>query len=170
MVDITSASELNVLLPICTESQNDVFMNILKNVVGHLKLGDLYLESAFKSGMRGVELAIEQEDIKMNWTQLNSKQQQIRQAQLLGFWAINGFPSLGKKLFGTSFQAPNRSAVKVIGNSVMSADSIDDFIIPKMKLLLIKLNVKGSTVVKLKDFVKVPALSERKTVYKFHAK
>lgn len=160
MADITkiiSVSELNVLLPICTESKYNVFMNILKNVVGHSKLGDHYLDSAFKSSMSGGEMAIEQEDVTVNWTQLNSRQQEIRQAQLLGFWAINGFPSLGKKLFKATYLAPNRSAVEVVGNSVMSAESIDDVIIPKMKLLLIKLNVKSSTVVKMKYFVKVPA-------------
>lgn len=152
-----STSEFNVLLPYCNESNNDVFMNILKNVVSRSKLDVHYLDSAFISGMNGDELAIEQEDVTVNWTLLHSKEQQIRQSKLLGYWTINGFPSLGKKIFGDAYRAPKRIAVEVVGNSVMSAETVDDFIIPKMKLRLIQLNVNGSTVAKVKHFVRAPA-------------
>lgn len=152
-----STSEFNILLPYCNETNNDVFMNILKNVVARSKLDVHYLDSAFISALNGNELAIEQEDVTVNWTLLHSKEQQIRQAKLLGYWTMNVFPSLGKKIFGETYRAPKRIAVEVVGNSVMSPETVDDFIIPKMKLRLIQLNVNGSTVAKVKHFVKVPA-------------
>lgn len=152
-----STSEFHVLLPYCNESNNDVFMNILKNALARSKFDVHYLDRAFISVMNGDQLAIQQEDVKVNWTLLHSKKQQIRQSKLLGYWTMNGFPSLGKKLFGKKYRAPKRIAVEVVGNAVMSPETVDDFITPKMKLRLIQLNVNKSTVAKLKHFVKAPA-------------
>lgn len=106
--------------------------------------------------MAGEGFSIESEDISVNWKQLSSESQQIRQSKLLGLWAINNFPLLGKNFFGESYRAPKRNAVEVTGSSMIEPDSIDDFIFPKMKLRMIQLNVSESTIVKLKHFVKAP--------------
>lgn len=148
-------SSFNVLLPICSQSKNDVFLNILKSIVARAILND-NLINAFQSGMHGENFSIESEDISIDWKKLNSEPQQIRQSKLLGLWAINFFPSLGKKLLGDGYRAPKRNAVEVIGSSVIEPDSIDGFILPKMKLRIIELNVSESTKAKLKHFVKAP--------------
>lgn len=146
----------NILLPVCTESKTDVFLNILKNIVARSKINDHYLTDAFMSGMNGEYFEVESDDVSLNWKQLSSETQQICQSKLLGFWTIDKFPSLGKKLFGESYQAPRRNAVKVIGNSEIEARNIDDLIFSKMKLRVIQLNVCASTFIKLKHFIKVP--------------
>lgn len=149
--------QFNVVWPVCVETKTDVFLIILKKIVGRSMLDDHYLVSALKSGM-SEGFTIESEDLSVDWTKLDSESQQIRQWKLLGLWAVKNFPSLGKKLFGESYRVPQRSAVPVNGNSACEADSLDEFIFPKMKLRNVELNVYGSTMIKFKHFTRVPAV------------
>lgn len=151
---------LYIILPICTEANVDIFINILKNAVSRMRMAESHLENAFRAGMAGEILSIHEYDISVNWEELHSKTQQIRQCKLLGYWAIHNYPLLGKKLFGESYNPPERKSVMVTdkeNSSLMTADEVDSFIFPKMKLRAMELNVSQSTWVKLKHFVKVPA-------------
>lgn len=149
---------LYILLPTCTESKTDVFLNILKNSLARSKLDDHYLDNALKLGTSANKFSIELEDVSMNWSELNSKEQQIRQSKLLGFWAIYNFPSLGNKLFGKSWQPPNRRSLQVVGRSKeLCPDEIDVIVFRKLKPRVMQLNVSLSTLAKLQHFVSVPA-------------
>lgn len=131
-----------ILLPICIELETDVFLNILKNVIGRKKLDDHFIDSTLKVGMRSDKFSIEEEDMSVSWSEKKSKDDQIRQSKLLGYWAINNFPPLGKKLFGSSWQTPNRQSLQVVGHSkVISAEEIDAMVFQKMKIRVMQLNV-----------------------------
>lgn len=108
------------------------------------------------SGMKGESFAVEMDDLNLSWKQLKSDVQQIRQSKILGFWAIVNFPSLGRKLFGETYQAPPRNGISVVGNNEFNVDNIDEIVLSKMKLRVVELTVSGSTFIKLNHFVKVP--------------
>lgn len=149
-----------VLLPVCVELETDVFLNILRNVVARSARSELYdLQfDAFTAGLTDDTFYIKSNDMLLNWKELDSKSQRIRQLKLLGFWAIKNYPSLGKKLLGETWQPPQRKSVEVFGNSVMSPDAIDDVIFRKMQLRIMELSVCHSTVTaKLKHFVQAPS-------------
>lgn len=152
-----NAPAFHILLPVCIESKVDIFLNILKCAVSRSKLDQHHLTRAFMSGTKGESFAVEMDDLTLSWKQLKSEDQRIRQSKILGFWAIVNFPSLQRKLFGETHQAPPRNDVSVVGNTEIKADNIDDLVFPKMKLRVIELSVSGSTFHKLKHFVKVPA-------------
>lgn len=151
-----------VLLPVCAESQYDVFFNLLKNVVGKVgraRLTEHFLDNAFKSGMMNDEILIDEDDVSLSWKIRNSKREKIRQSQLLGHWSTANCPTVGKVFFGNTWQAPEDNFVKVNtrkGIKVMAAAEIDNIIFQKMKCHLVELNVKSSTLPNLKHFVKVP--------------
>ena len=158
MEDDEITTPVLILLPICIELETDVFLNILKNVIGRKKLDDHYIDNALKLGMRSDKFSIEEEDISVSWREKKSRDDQIRQSKLLGYWAINNFPSLGKKLFGSSWQTPNRQSLQVVGHSkVLSAEEIDAMVFQKLKIRVMQLNVSPSTLVKINHFVNVPA-------------
>lgn len=75
---------------------------------------------------------------------------------MLGFWAINSYPLLGKKVGDESWKAPTRN-IEVTGNQKMNSEEVDTLILQKLKLRAIQLNVRDSTIGRLKYFVKVPA-------------
>lgn len=123
-----------VLLPMCTETKSDVFLNILRNVVGHSKIVENLLDYALQAGMTAETFTIDTEDVMVHWNELNTKSKEIRQSKMLGYWAIENFPSLGKKLHGEPWLAPQRKCVQVVdGNRSLKPDEVDDLIFQKMK-------------------------------------
>lgn len=149
-----------VLLPFCMELETDVFLNLLRNVVARSRLDDQQLD-ILKAGMIADTLCIKSDDLLVNWKELNSESQRIRQLKLLGVWTMYNYPSLGKKLFGDSWQAPERKIVDVLGVSAKSAEAVNDVIFKKMKLRIFELNISHSTLLKLKHFVRVPVDVEK---------
>lgn len=151
-----------VLLPICYESEHDVYFNLLKNIVfrvGRAKLADHYVDNAFKSGMVDKEIHIDDDDVSFNWKNLNSKREIIRVSRLLGHWSTVHCPTFGKIFFGDSWKAPNESSVKVVssnGTRKLNKAEIKAIISPKMKCYVVQLNVSESTLSNLKNFIKVP--------------
>lgn len=105
---------------------------------------DHYLDKAFKDGMAG-ECQIDLNDVA--WSVRRSRQDKISQSILLGRWAIRNYPTFGKILFGDSWQTIDSSDV---------ADEVDKVLFPKMKCVLVELNVVESTLPNLKHFIKVP--------------
>lgn len=171
MEDDEITTPLFILLPVCTELETDVFLNILKNVIGRKKLDDYYIDHALKLGMSSDKFFLKEEDISGSWNDMKSKDNQIRQSRLLGYWAINNFPSLGKKLFGNSWQIPKRQNLQVIGHSKeISADEIDELVFQKMKIRVMQLNVSSSTLVKISHFVNVPTNIGKKNESKISIK
>lgn len=148
-----------LLLPTCIESKNDIFLEILRNVVqrtARTKLDNNFLYNALKTGMKAETFAINSDDIVGHWKELKSKSEQVRQSKMLGYWAIQNFPSLGKKLFGESWQVPQRKCVDVVGQGSMKPDEIDAVIFRKLKIRLVELSLSESTFSRFKHFVKVP--------------
>lgn len=153
------------LLPICVDSQYDVFFNLLKNVVsrvGRAKLANYYLDNAFKSGIMGEEMRVDvtTDNISSIWNKRSTKQDLIRQSKLLGYWTSTNCATFGKVFFGDSWRSPKGNFVQVVssnGIQTMTAAQIDAIVFPKMKIHLIELNVSESTLKdKLKNFVQVP--------------
>lgn len=158
-----------ILMPICKESKIDGFLNIIKNAINRAKPNEL--DNALKLGMSADKFSIELEDTTRDWNELGSKEQQIRQWKLLGFWAINNFPSLGKKLFGWSWQAPERTSLQVVGHSQeINAAEMDAIIFQKLKLRVLQLNTGPSTLTKFKHFVNVSINIGRKNECQVSAK
>lgn len=152
-------SAVNVLLPTCIESKNDIFLEILRNIVqrtARTKLDNNYLYTALKSGMKAETFEINSDDTVAHWKDLKSKSEQVRQSKMLGYWAIQNFPSLGKKLFGESWQVPQRKSVAVVGHGYMKPDELDAVIFRKLKIRLVELSLSESTFSRFKHFVKVP--------------
>lgn len=118
-------------------------------------MDDHYLD-ALKSGMTAKTLCVKQNDLLVDWKELTSKSQQLRQYQLLGYWATHNYPDLGKKLFGETWKAVQRQSIEVIGSEAMSSDAVDAVIMRKMKVRSIELNVCQSTLSKLRHFVETP--------------
>lgn len=161
-IDKITTSLSHILLPTCNESEEDVFHNVLKSILYRSKYENSFLDNAFKLGMSGGVFPIEEEDLAMNWKQLNSEEQQIRQSKLLGFWAVENFPSLGKQLYGPSWQAKVKSLQSNTHSKEISAEEINAMIFKKLKLRVLQLNVSDSTLGKLKYFVNVPDNIARK--------
>ncbi len=146
-----------LLLPVCIECEFDAFFNIIRNVLSRSRPDNNELNNALKSGMTGETVTIEPDDIVVDWKNLQSKPKQILQWKLLGFWANQNSPSLGKKLFQSSWKPPQRKCVEVIGGTPMTPEEMDIIISRKIKLRVYELSVGRSTLDKLKSFVKVPA-------------
>lgn len=149
-----NAPAVHILLPVCTESKFDIFLEILKCYVAHSKLTESCLMDAFMSGMKGERFSVEICDLTRSWKELKSGDEQIRQFKLLGFWTIANFPSLWRKLFGKT--QPPRNGASVIGHAETNADNIDEVLFTKLKVRVIELRVSPSTLNKLNHFVKVP--------------
>lgn len=143
---------VSILMPYCVELNEDVFLQILKSVIWHSKMDDRYRD-ALKSGMTSKTLCVESSDLKLNWKELTSKSQKLRQYQLLGYWATHNYPALGKKLFGDTWKVLQRQSIEVIGSEAMSSDAVDAEIIRKMKIRSIELNVCKGTLTKLRRLV-----------------
>lgn len=161
-----------VLLPFYTEFSFDVFLDILKKVVARTKLGEEQLESAFISGMDTTTLFLESEDLTTNCTSESPKSKQIRLSKLMGFWTVNNFPLLGKKVLGELWQPPKDRKV-VIGNDngqTKDDKQMDSIIFNKFELRAIELSVNSSTLAKVKHFVSVPACVCEKNYIKISKK
>lgn len=146
-------SPLSILLPACKESTSDVFFNVIRNSIARSKLDEHYLDNALKCGVGGEEFEIEADDVAVDWGQLQSDEQLIRQSKILGYWAVEHFPALGKKFFGTAWLPSDRQHVQVVGQpDSVSPGDIDKMVFKKMKLRLMELHVSESTANKLKHF------------------
>lgn len=152
---ITSLETMFILLPTCVEhdTDDDVFLSIVKNTVGRSKLTKNVLE--FKTGMSGKQIQVVPDDLLLNWKESTSENRK-NQFKLLGFWAVTNYPSIGKKLFGGDWQAPERISVKIVGSEVMDEVAVDAIIFKKMQLRIVELNVCPSTCEKMKHFVRAP--------------
>lgn len=145
-----------VLLPWCWKAKTDVFLNILKNIIARSKLISSAFDNALMVGMTSNSLAIESNDLSADWGTRRSSSEQIRQWKMLGFWAIDNFPSFCKRLHGEKWQAPKRIGAIINGNA-MKVEDFDAIISKKMKLRIMVLDVRQSTIdEKLKFFVQVP--------------
>lgn len=145
---------LYVLLPLYTELKQDIFLEILKKVVSRTRFGEDFIECAFTSGMTEKTLFIESKDLSMD---CNGETSMSELVSLIGFWAVNNFPSLGRKLLGQSWQ-PSKERIVNIGNQDILDDKlIDATVFKKLKLRVIELSVSESTWTKVKHFVAVPA-------------
>lgn len=146
---------IHVLLPLYTEFEPDIFLDILKKVVARTRLDEHPIDAAFMSGMAEKTIFIESEDLSAK--EQSSNLQQIRISKLIGFWAANNFPSLGKKLWGQSWQPHEGRAVSIGNRQLIKTDKeIDAIIFDKFKLRVIELCVSNSTLAKIKHFVAVP--------------
>lgn len=144
------AGPIYVLLPFYTEFSCNVFLDILKKIVSRTRLGDNEIESAFISGMGAGTLFRKPEDFSTKCTENSPVSKQVRFAKLLGIWAADNFPSLGKKLMGERWQPPNgRMANELIYENKQMQSII--------QLRVIELRVECSTFEKVKHFVQVPA-------------
>lgn len=90
---------VHILLPVCVELKPDIFINFIQDTILRLRLDAHYLGNAFKFGMSSEQFSIESDDLAMNWNELTTKDQQIRQSQLLGYWAF--VPYIRMVLWGT---------------------------------------------------------------------
>ncbi|KAJ6639520.1 hypothetical protein Bhyg_12266, partial [Pseudolycoriella hygida] len=88
---------------------------------------------------------------------MTSTSQRVRQTKLLGYWAIENYPALGRKFFGDTWHPPQRQSVEVLGNSWISPHAIDKAIFRKLNIRIIALNVCESTLGRLKHFVEAPS-------------
>lgn len=147
---------ISVLLPVCVEmkKENDLFMKVLRSAVWRSKMDNEYID-AVKSGMTAKTVCIKSNDLD-DWRKLTSKSKQLRQHQLLGYWATENYPALGKKLFGDKWMPPRRRSVDIIGSEAMPPDSVDTAIMSKLKIRSVELKVSWTTVDKLRLFVKTP--------------
>ncbi len=156
---------VHILLPKCTHTDHNVFFNILKNIVhkvGRAKLTDHFLDNAFKEGMAG-ECQVDL-NAAATWNVLSSREDQISQSKLLGRWAIRNYPTFGKILFGDSWKTTDLSSD--------IADEVDSVVFPKMKCVLVELDVVQSTSTNLIDFIQVPIkeITVENTAFKFSQK
>lgn len=146
-------SPLFILLPVCGESTSDVFFNVIRNSIARSKLDEHFLDNALKCGIAGEEFEIEIDDVATDWGQLQSNEQLIRQSKLLGYWAMEHFPALGKKFFGATWVPNERQHIQVVGQAdSMNPGDIDKLVFKKLKLRLMELQVSESTAIKLKHF------------------
>lgn len=145
----------SILLPFCEELQRDIFVEVIKSVVWHSKMDDDHID-AMKTGMTMKTVCVKSNDLCVEWTELTSESQQLRQYQLLGFWAASNFPAFCIKLIGDSWTAPQRQAVEIVGSEPMPCDAVDTVIMQKMKLRSIELKISSDTMSKLRHFVKTP--------------
>lgn len=151
--------KIHILLPMCSELHYDVFLNILKNVVGRAKLDTNFLDKAFITGMKTPTVSLHLSDIQGNWSDDHSIEQKIKYVKLLAFWSAHNFPSLGRKLFGEQWEPRQRSVVIKPGELSQAStecQEIDRIIGEKMQLRVVQLDVGLSTLHKIKHFIKVP--------------
>lgn len=153
MENANKITPLYLLLPIFTELKEDVFLKLLQKIVSRTKFGD-GIESLFTSGMTANTLFIEWEDLSSN---RKDETQQIRLSKLMGFWAVNNFPSLGRKLLGECWNPPEDRTVNIGNQQTMYDKEMDAIVLQKLKLRVIELSVVSSTFDKIKHFVTVPA-------------
>lgn len=144
-----------ILLPVCLEQNDDVFLDILKCTIARSKLNQGALD--LKLGMGSEKFSVSPEDLSLNWENHQTDVQKLRQSKLLGFWMVGNFPKLAGKIFWGSFDPPKRSDVVIVGNEQYSGDRIDSAIFEKMKLRIMELHLSWSTLEKLKHFVQVPS-------------
>lgn len=146
-----------ILLPQCVETEHDVFLSILRSVVSRTSVEKNPLNNALINGMKVDTFRVEEEDIGP-WNQLNSEPQQIRQAMMLGYWAIEHVPSLGSRICGNTWKAPQRKFVQLAGRPPILPDEFDHFIFAKMKIRIIELHENNDKDMfqRLKTFVKAP--------------
>lgn len=144
-----------ILLPVCVECKEDVFLSVVRAIIGRSVVDKNPSISSMINGMNVRTLKIEAEDIGA-WNNLNSQSQQMRQAVMLGYWCIRNFPSLGNKLCGNKWKAPQRRCVQIVGRESMIPEEFDSFIVAKMKLRIIELRVYQSTLERMKEFIRAP--------------
>lgn len=147
-----------IVLPLCVESEFDIFLNVLKCAVARTKFDENELVREFMAAINGKKFDIKTKDLTRNWMSMKSPSQQIRQINLIGFWTIKNFPTLSYKLFGETFQPQPRDDIFVVGNAQFESNKIDEIISMKMQLRVVELSVNESTFNKLKHFVKVPPI------------
>lgn len=144
-----------LLLPVCVESNDDVYMCVLKAIIGRTNIEKNPMSRSLRSGMTVRIIEIQSEDLGP-WNELNSHSQQIRQAMMLGYWAIKNYPLMGMRLCGDGWNAPKRQSVKVVGRESMTPDEFDSLIFNKIQLRIIELIVDQGTLQRLKHFIKTP--------------
>lgn len=144
-----------VVLPLSDRVKSDVFLDILKNVVARSKLCEDDLQYGVKCGLKAKTVHIKSKDLAYKKEQ-SSKSQQIRLSRLLGFWAVNNFPSLGKKLVGVHWKPAEQRSVCVENQKMMMPEEVDATVFQTLKLRIIQLCVYESTLDKIKHFVFVP--------------
>lgn len=145
-------TQVYLLLPVLTVLKKDVFLHLLTKTLARKKFGD-GIESAFTSGLTAKTLFLKSKDISANVND-ETMSQQIRLSKLMGFWAVNNFPSLGRKLLGDSWN-PTEDRTVTIENQTMDDKEIDAIVSQKLKLRVIQLSVSSSTLSKIKHFVSV---------------
>lgn len=155
MENANKITPVYLLLPIFTELKEDVFLNLLKKIVARTKFGD-GIESLFTSGMTAKTLFIKSKDLSSNRND-GTMSQQIRLSKLMGFWAVNNFPSLGRKLLGECWNPPEDRTVNIGNQQTMDDKEMDAIVFQKLKLRVIELSVSSSTFSKIKHFVTVSA-------------
>lgn len=142
---------VHILLPTCIRSDHNVFLNILKNIVGkvgHAKLSEHFLDNAFKEGMVATEFQVDFSSAE-KWNSKSSKQEKISLSRLIGCWASRNCDGFGKILFKDSWRT-------VESRTGTPFAMIDRFVFSKMRCILVELNVSETTLPILKHFVKVP--------------
>lgn len=155
MENANKITPVYLLLPMFTELKQDVFLNLLKKIVARTKFGD-GIESAFTSGMTAKTLFIESEDLSAKRND-ETMSQQIRLSKLMGFWAVNNFPSLARKLLGECWNPPGDRTVNIGNQKTINDQEVDDIVFQNLKLRVIELSVSSSTLCKIKHFVTVHA-------------
>ncbi|XP_037037457.1 CAP-Gly domain-containing linker protein 1-like isoform X2 [Bradysia coprophila] len=144
---------IKILLPMC-DAKYDVFVSLITNLIGRVKLDEHPEDNALKVGLKGEKFAVELADLTDAWFESSSIVQRIRRNNLLGYWSIAHFPVVGKKFFGLKWEPPQREELEIVGSEEkMCAEEIDDFVSKKLKLRLIELSVSQSTLQKLRLFV-----------------
>lgn len=147
---------VNILLPVCEQSDIDVFLNILRAIVSRTNIDKNPLNISLIGGMNSSTIRIQAEDIGP-WNHLNSQQHQARQALMLGFWSTENFPSLGIRLCGDGWKKPQRQCVEVFGRESITPNEFDSLIFDKINLRVIELLVNRTTLARLKNFIEAPS-------------
>lgn len=158
--NIESVSEHStcVLLPVYSAMKLDIFLDILKKTVSRTPLSEDSSCNAFVAGFSAATLSIKFEDLSTSMLEMSSTRE-IRLLKLLGFWAASNFPTLGKKFLGDqwSLQKVRTITIGDLGHQqTITPDDLDARILKDMKLRVIELTVKHSTIAKIKHFVTVP--------------
>lgn len=155
MSDDKTTSPFCILLPFCVESKDDYFLSILRSIIDRAKIEDNLLDSAVKKGMMLQTFQIEADDLD-RWENPQSSQQNIKRAMMIGFWAIENFPSLGKKICGDGWNAPQRVNIEVNGQGSITPNEFDAHIFAKLEIRVIELRLCPGTLNRFKCFTKAP--------------
>lgn len=154
MENSNKITPLYLLLPVFIELKQDVFLKMLRKIVSRTKFGD-GIESSFTSGMTAKTLFINLEDLSANCND-DDKELLIRLSELMGFWAVNNFPSLGLKLLGECWNPTEDRTVSIGNQQTMNDKEMDAIVFQKLKLRVIELSVSRTTLSRIKHFVTVP--------------